>query len=166
MAKFSAKEVRKILQETVDDATQKLSRDSEFRNKATEIIKDAMYNIIKENVYDSYSPTMYERRGDNDGLIDRENTEVNFDGNKIIAGNIAEPNESLIGTPIISENKKGLLYEWMDKGRIGMIPTIPQINHYSWRRARMGLTEKVYNELHSDHKLKEAVAKSIKKTLK
>lgn len=166
MAKFSAKGYGAFLQKKVDEATKGLANNPEFKNKAASIVRDTVYQTVKENVYDSYSPTIYERRGENNGLLDRENIEVNFVENKIIAGDMAEPNDSLFGTPIQSSSKRGLLYKWMDEDLIGYNSGLPFYKHYAWTKPRVGMTEKIINELRNNAELCDLTAKAIKKEIK
>lgn len=150
MAKFSAKKCINELQKKADKAIINLFDDAKCREVVSECVSDAMYEVIKENVYDCYSPKVYERRGGDGGLIDKNNIVVDLEGTRVTARNIAEPNESLIGTPIKSENAEGLLYEWMDKGRIGMIGSIENINSFGWRMQRKDLTKKMYKKVKVD----------------
>lgn len=166
MAKFSAATYSKKLQEKVDKAVDNLSTDTEFQTEMSKIVSSAMYNVIKDNVYDTYSPKVYERRGNKGGLIDRNNIKVGFEGNTVWAKNIAEPNDSIIGTPIYSENKEGLLYEWMDKGRIGILPSIFGLNAAHWRLDRIGLTEKIHGRLRSNSAVEKVTKKAIIRLLK
>lgn len=152
MSKFSSKAYTQKLQKKAECAVSKAMTEI-----VTPAAKRAMYTTIKENVYNSYSPLVYERRGVNNGLLDERNIVTLVEGNRICVKNIAEPNESYKGTPIYSE-PAGLLYSWIDQGRI---PSYPH------KRKRMDLTQKMRNKLfnESDFKIKlnDAVCKEMKK---
>ena len=111
MAKFSAGAFKKSLQRKANKAVQS----DEVTRPVAEKMRETMRDMIEEKVYNSYSPKVYERRGENGGLLDSHNNIATVNQNHIIIENIAEPNESLFGTPI-RENPKGLLYDWIDQG--------------------------------------------------
>ena len=119
-----------------------------------------MHYVVEEKVYNHYSPSIYKRRGENGGLLDSDNIVTTISSNHIIIDNIAEPNESIFGTPI-RENPKGLLYEWMDRGLIDDL-WVPTSFTVWWTGNRMGMTEDIAN----DEGLKNFAAKTIVKNMK
>lgn len=155
MAKFSAKVYAQKIQKKAEKSIPKA-----LENAIAPYVERAMYLTIKENVYDSYSPHVYERRGSNGGLLDRRNIISQVDGTRLRVKNIAQPNDSLFGTPLYSE-PSGLLYKWIDEG------TVPPINMYPWQRRRKNLTAKMNNYLFESDgfkiKLSEAVGKEMNK---
>ena len=158
MAKFSASALKKDLQNKANEAV----RSEKVTRPISDKAKQTMHKVIKEKVYDSYSSKVYERRGEYGGLIDLSNIIVTINGNHIILENIAEPNESLFGTPL-RENPQGLLYQWIDEGRIGMPSSLDYPNGLSpWRGKRMGLTDDIAN----DFELKDFIGDIITKNIK
>ena len=155
MAKFSAKAYAQKIQKKAEAALPKA-----LENTIAPHVKRAMYLMIKENVYDSYSPRVYERRGSNDGLLDENNIISQVDGNRLRVKNIAQPNDSLFGTPLYSE-PSGLLYKWIDEG------LVPPVDAYPWQKKRMNLTAKMNKYLFESDgfkiKLNEAVRKEMNK---
>lgn len=153
MAKFSASEYRKKIQEKADKA----AKSSDVTHLAARKVEETMYKVIKQNIYDSYNPSMYEERGENGGLLDRDNIVATVSGDHIIIENRAEPNESLWGDSIES-NPEGLLYEWSDKGLIGRRLDMPwSFNYGKWRWDRMGMTVKIIE----NKELKDYIANLI-----
>lgn len=156
MAKFSAGAFKKELQKKAE----KSARSKDSTTPIAEKAKETMRDVIEERVYNRYSPEIYERRGENGGLIDNNNIVATITDNHIILDNIAAPNDSILGTPI-RENPEGLLYEWMDKG---LIDTSFFLNLYTpkWKDDRIGMTERIINS----GKLKYFAAKTIVKNIK
>ena len=106
MAKFSASEFKKELQKKADESAKLSKTTQQIANKT----KETMYKVIKENIYDSYSPKDYERRGRNGGLLDPYNIVAEVYENHIIIDNLAEPNDSIFGEEIVG-NPQGLLQQ-------------------------------------------------------
>lgn len=156
MTKFSARALIRDLQKKAKES----ARSSETTMLVAEKAKEVMHQVIEKKVYEGYSPTVYKRRGEFDGLLDYNNIVTSTKNNHIYVENIAEPNESIFGTPI-RENPKGLLYEWMDKGLIddSWVPTSFTV---WWTGNRMGMTEDIAN----DEGLKNFAAKTIVKNMK
>lgn len=153
MAKFSAKEFEEKLQKRAD----KIVRQKNVTVPIAKKVEETMYKVIKENVYDSYTPVNYERRGENGGLLDTDNIVATISGNHIIIENLAEPNESIFNTPFI-EDPKGLLYQWSDEGQIGKPIIMPwSFNNGKWRVQRMGMTVKIVN----NRELKDFIGDTI-----
>lgn len=156
MAKFSAEAFKKELQKKAD----KSASSKESTVPIAERAKEIMHYVVEEKVYNHYSPSIYKRRGENGGLLDSDNIVTTISSNHIIIDNIAEPNESIFGTPI-RENPKGLLYEWMDRGLIDDL-WVPTSFTVWWTGNRMGMTEDIAN----DEGLKNFAAKTIVKNMK
>ena len=47
----------------------------------TNVIEDTQTEVIFDKVYENYTPVVYKRRYENDGIIDRENMNGNVVGN-------------------------------------------------------------------------------------
>lgn len=62
----------------LDDFLKELKRDmtTAVRTEVIEVMKDIQQETIDDVVYNSYSPSYYDRRGDEDGLRDRDNMKV------------------------------------------------------------------------------------------
>lgn len=151
MAKFSASEIKKELQKKAEKSARSQKTTIPIANKAREV----MHDVIEQNVYEKYTPKMYERRGEFGGLLDNGNIFTVISGNHITIENIAEPNESIFGTPL-KENPKGLLYKWIDEGFIDTSISNPY-NSYAWKYKGVGMTRKI----EVNKKLKDFAAKTI-----
>lgn len=58
------------------------------------VVKSAIKYYIEKDVYNQYSPTQYERRGKNGGLLDKNN--MNSD---LVASGVLEVSNDTLGTP-------------------------------------------------------------------
>lgn len=153
MAKFSAKAIKDELQKKADKA----ARSSKVTQQVAKKAEETMYKVIKKSVYDSYSPLVYERRGESGGLLDPNNIVAKVSGNHITIENLAEPNESIFGDEITGE-PQGLLYDWSDQGLIGKSIIMPWgFNSGKWRKDRMGMTLKIL----SDKEFSDFIAQAI-----
>lgn len=76
----------KAVQKKVNDA---------MKHEVLETVKDKYKEHIQTDVYDTYSPTVYNRRGNNSGLIADENIAGEMKGNTLEVKDIAFPNESI-----------------------------------------------------------------------
>ncbi|MGM1044887.1 MAG: hypothetical protein ACQEXX_01935 [Bacillota bacterium] len=70
------KELEKILNKKISKALQQ---------SVAPVVKNVMKEKIEEEVYDVYSPTIYERQKDNGGLTDDENIKTTLMNNTILA---------------------------------------------------------------------------------
>jgi hypothetical protein len=66
--------------------------DSALDNEVADAVKDVVGMNIWRNVYDAYSPIVYVRREDNDGLIAPENLKHEVKNGTLRVWNIAKPN--------------------------------------------------------------------------
>lgn len=153
MAKFSAEAFKKELQKKADKSVRSQKTTIPIAEKAKEI----MHDTIKQTVYDSYSPKVYERRGENGGLLDRDNIVATVSENHIFIENTARPSESILGEEF-RDNPNGLLYQWIDEGRIGIPSEYPGIKYFVLSHLdRRGMTDDIKNDI----ELKEFIGKKI-----
>lgn len=150
MAKFSASALKKELQAKANE----VARSKNVTYKIAKKAEETMQKVIKKKIYYSYSPVSYERRGDNDGLSDMNNIISVVSGNRIIVENVAEPNESIFGTPL-REQPYGLLYQWFDEGSIAF-------GGDKWRVDRMGLDLEIQKDPYLRDFIGEIIAENIK----
>ena len=156
MAKFSANTFKRELQNKVKESANSQETTAIVAEKA----KEVMHQVIEKKVYEGYSPKVYERRGESGGLLDYNNIVASTKGNHIYIENIAEPNKSIFGTPF-REDPKGLLYEWMDQGKIDDSWTPTSFTVW-WTGNRMGMTEDIAN----DESINRIAAKAIVDNMK
>lgn len=157
MAKFSAYKYKRELQKKAKESASSQETTASVANKA----KEVMHQAIEKKVYESYSPTIYKRRGEFDGLLDYDNIVTSIKNNHIYVENIAEPNESIFGTPI-RDDPKGLLYEWIDNGLIDDSWVPSSTFTVWWTGNRMGITEDIAN----DKSIEIFAAKTIVENIK
>lgn len=81
------KQIEKQLTNKIQDALQK---------EVADAVSERMKMAIKVQVYDSYSPKVYERRYDRGGLVDDSNIKPVARGNKLIVKNITMSNEEYL----------------------------------------------------------------------
>lgn len=95
------------------------------------IVKDIYKETIQSEVYDSYSPTVYQRRG---SLIDDSNYkyEIISDG-ELEVTNVAVPNESVRGYSIVPSSQT-MFIRWIESGSIPNI--FNMYESYPWTQAR------------------------------
>lgn len=74
----SLKELEKALQEKVDVA---------LLTDVAQIVTEIMQDHIAQDVYDVYSPSMYARRANENGLLDNRNINSSIEGNTLIVEN-------------------------------------------------------------------------------
>lgn len=97
-------------------------------------LKDEIVNKAKANVYDAYSPTMYERRHT---LDDPNNYQVIKDGDKTAIKFTKDHN-----TPIWSNVHRTSFIDWIERG---YAPNYFNYDHYVWMEPRPFVSE-VMNE--------------------
>ena len=107
--------------------------DSVLEKEVTDSVRKQMLKAIDVEVYKSYSPTSYERRGVNGGLKDPDNIIGVLDGHgKISIYNATLPNKSAIyGTPTYQNDTD--LSRWIE---YGLVPNPFNYNVYSWMLPR------------------------------
>ena len=154
MAKFSASKYKEYMERVY-----KKNLETILKESVEPAARQAMRDTIIKDIYNSYSPTVYERRGDDDGLKDSNNIVSEHNGLRLRVKNIAKPNKSLLGTELYSE-PRGLLYRWIDNGEI---PNITPYSSYRWRMNRNGITNRIaVNFIHSGQ-LRDIIKKSLKR---
>lgn len=101
--------------------------DNVIRTELKEAIVDIWLQVQQERVYDVYSPTRYERRGDEGGLADPDNIDIvdtiGFkNGVQYVLENITEGAGDSVGEKInaLIEGKEGFM-----KGVGGALPARP-----------------------------------------
>ena len=156
MAKFSAEAFKKELQKKADKSARSQKTTVPIAGKAREV----MHDVIEKNVYEKYTPALYERRGELGGLLDDGNIFTTVSGNHISIENVAEPNESIFETPL-REDPKGLLYKWIDEGLIDTSIFNPYKSAV-WIYKGVGMTEKIDR----NKKLKDFTANTIIENMK
>lgn len=97
-------------------------------------LKDEIASKAKANVYDAYSPTMYERRHT---LDDPNNYQVIKDGDKTAIKFTKDHN-----TPIWSNVHRTSFIDWIERG---YVPNYFNYDHYVWMEPRPFVSE-VMNE--------------------
>lgn len=97
-------------------------------------LKDEIANKAKANVYDAYSPTMYERRHT---LDNPNNYQVIKDGDKTAIKFTKDHN-----TPIWSDVHRTSFIDWIERG---YVPNYFNYDHYVWMEPRPFVSE-VMNE--------------------
>lgn len=73
-----------------------------LKEKVAPYIRDELTNQIQKNVYDAYDPVVYQRRGENGGLIDKDNfvTEFNEDNCSVYVHDDAKASSEGLGMPL------------------------------------------------------------------
>jgi hypothetical protein len=92
-----------------------------------EIVRKLMIQHIKTDVYGVYGPTVYERRGNNQGLIDEDNVVYDIKDNALVIYNIAKYNPY--------KNNKPMYTTFSKDKRIELVNLI--VDGYSYRKEVM-----------------------------
>lgn len=127
-----------------------------------DILPDLQYGVrrmIKEEVYDSYTPKVYERRSNNDGLLDPDRTVIDFDGYNVKVRVTTPPAPSIFGTPITSNP---MLIDWMDEGSIARLP---HVRFQPWIRNRTGIKKRIAYDIVVDGALASKIANGLRREL-
>jgi len=91
------------------------------QDEVSKEIKNTMKKHIESDVYNKYTPTYYDRRRENDGLLDESNINVNVkdNGNGVsivttneTTGNEAYSTANLVGEYIVETIETGEGYNW------------------------------------------------------
>lgn len=110
-------------------------------------LKDEIANKAKVNVYDVYSPTMYERRHT---LDDPNNYQVIKDGDKTTIKFIKDHN-----TPIWSNVHRTPFIDWIERG---YVPNYFNYDHYVWMEPRPFVSEVM-----SEGNIRQEVVSALRK---
>lgn len=82
------KELEKELRKRIDIA---------MLTDVTQTVSEVMIDHIQQDVYDTYEPTVYNRRWDNGGLADPNNVVSSMEGNTLIVENYTLGNQYING---------------------------------------------------------------------
>ena len=91
--------------------------DETLKDEVFQFAQSVISKAIDDKVYSNYTPTHYERRGENGGLGDDRNIVYDYTTGKIDIMVIAEPNRSVFNTPIRGGNDT-LLASWIEFGKV------------------------------------------------
>lgn len=152
MATFkSIDDLMKYIQTAVTDSLQ---------NETKEAVREEYKARINEDVYKSYTPSIYPRRGENGGLLADENIIGEMlDGNTLSVRDVAVPNVSLTDpkTPYTPDNDTRFA-SWIEEGNV---PNIFNDGNYAWMEPRP-FTQNTINELERNKAHVEAMKKGLK----
>lgn len=109
-------------------------------------LKEEIVDKAKTNVYDTYSPTMYERRHT---LDNPNNYEVTKDGDKTTVKFTKDHN-----TPIWSDVHRTSFIDWIERG---YVPNYFNREHYKWMEARPFVSE-----VANDGNIKQEIVSALK----
>lgn len=148
-----------------------------LENEVKEEVKSTYLKNIESDVYDSYSPTAYNRRGADDGLLDPDNIVGECKDSVLEIRNVAVPNES-IAPEGSTHTEYSPAYDtqfaaWIERGEVynGKAPYIftpdadgNMIDHSGevWAKPRP-FTQHTIDELKATQKHKEALKEGLKK---
>lgn len=110
-------------------------------------LKDEIVSKAKANVYDAYSPTMYERRHT---LDDPNNYQVIKDGDKTAIKFTKDHN-----TPIWSDVHRTSFIDWIERG---YVPNYFNYDHYVWMEPRPFVSEVM-----SEGNIRQEVVNALRK---
>lgn len=134
-----------------------------LQNEVKDAVAKTMDEKIDEVVYSSYSPTMYDRRGEL-GNIDNIVGEVVSNG-VLEVKNIAQPSPSVLGGQYDQAVRYGVygedmsLTDWVVNGKV---PNIFNGNDYPWMHER-DFIEATREELKKSAIIESALAKGLRK---
>lgn len=142
-------------------------------NELSKEAKKSMKRVIKQRVYDHYTPVQYERRNDNKGLLDEKNmiTTLRKRKNQLSITNVAKPVAlkeegkpyPMNSAKIRDKNTRDLLYYWKDQG---LVPNIFDSDSYKkWGRP-MEFKRYIKEDLIDSGKSESIVVKGLKKRYK
>lgn len=136
------------LQEQVQDVV---------KNNVVETIKDVETEHIREDVYNTYTPTMYQRRYENDGLIDKENMKE-----------VIKKEDNTISLDITNDTLENQDYPNADQDYIDSI--IENGEGYTWKNSQIyqeqpyprPFTENTYKDLEENKQHITALKEGLK----
>lgn len=155
--KFNLEDYKKAVQESAIRAAQ-----SVIQNDILPDLQHSVRRMIKEEVYDSYTPTQYERRGEAGGLLDSNHIVTDFDGFHARIRSTASPAPSLFGTPITSNP---MLIDWMDEGSIARLSRVrfPRVRFQPWIKDRKGIKKRIAYDIVVDGALTSKIADGLRR---
>jgi hypothetical protein len=152
MAAKNLAELEKLINQKIAQA---------LNSEVKETVKDVMQSKVESEVYDAYqsgsqSEYKYERRGENDGLKDKDNMIGEVKGNTLEVENIAKGKDS-------GEYLAGLI-EYGHQNGYGEYdyPYVPRGSIGDFRDPRRFI-ESTRNELANGNELKESMRKGLQK---
>ena len=150
--KFNLEDYKKAVQEGAIRAAQ-----SVIQNDILPDLQHSVRRMIKEEVYDSYIPKQYERRGEAGGLLDSNHIVTDFDGFHARIRSTASPAPSLFGMPITSNP---MLIDWMDEGSIARLP---HVRFQPWIKDRKGIKKRMAYDIVIDGALVSKIADGLRR---
>jgi hypothetical protein len=127
-----------------------------LENDVAPVAKEILQESIQENVYQSYAPTYYERRGVL-GSADSIVSEMESDGVLSIR-NVAVPNESVLGTGYSPANDT-TFSGWVNDGQV---PNIFNDKDYPWMHPR-NFIEDAVEKMQTSGEISDAFAAGMAK---
>ena len=128
-----------------------------------DVVPDLQYSVhrmIKEEVYDSYTPKQYRRRGTTGGLLDPNHTIVEYNDCSVKIRNTTSPAPSLFGTPFTNNP---MLIDWMDEGSIARLP---RVRFQPWIKDRKEIKKRIIHDVIIDGELTSKIADGLRRELK
>ena len=150
--KFNLADYKRAVQESAIRAAQ-----SVIQNDILPDLQHSVRRMIKEEVYDSYTPSQYERRGEAGGLLDPNHIVTDFDGFHARIRSTASPAPSLFGTPITNNP---MLIDWMDEG---VIVRLPRVRFQPWIKDRKGMKKRIAYDIVVDGALASKIADGLRR---
>ena len=150
--KFNLEDYKKAVQESAIRAAQSVIQN--------DILPDLQHNvrrIVKEEVYDSYIPKQYERRGEAGGLLNLNHIVTDFDGFHARIRSTASPAPSLFGASITGNP---MLIDWMDEG---LIARLPHVRFQPWIKDRKEIKKRIAYDIVIDGVLASKIADGLRR---
>lgn len=141
--------IKALKKDTAINLKQKIDKNKDV----SKYIKDTMIKNIQTEVYDSYSPTLYNRRSSNGGLLDPDNISIKTNLIKknnnysvsIEIDNITQPSSSVFNTAFREQSPYPLLTDWVEFGLVSpptsYIDTYMDYGEYTRPRSFMKKTQ-------------------------
>ena len=128
--------------------------------EVADTVKEVMIDHIIQDVYDVYDPTLYSRRMNDGGLMDRDNIISTIDGEGgLLVQNVTtgSPNYTIGGKTYTSKNA--------DKPIAGVIETGQGYDIHGWEYdgKPRPFMENTHDDLEQNHYHTEALKRSLKK---
>ena len=132
--------------------------DETLREEVFQFAQSVISKAIDDKVYSNYTPTYYERRGENGGLSDDRNIVYDHTTGKIDIMVIAEPNRSVFNTPIRGGNDT-LLASWIEFGKV---KNVFNNEDYEWMHPRPFM-KTAMDILRSNSRIESMLKKGMRK---
>lgn len=138
-----------------------------MQKEVFETVREVYQSHIKSDVYDTYSPTVYEQRGSNGGLMDADNIIGQMNGDTLEVLNVASPSTSIADppTPYIPDNQTKFA-EWIEYGQAyngGARSLFPRdMSSEPWAQPRE-FTANTINDLKSNKQHLKALAEGLRR---